>query len=88
MKLPTRLAPVLLVALAAACTTVSPEDQRRADEDQCRSYGFTRKNDAFAECLQRLELDRRAAHRAALERNRDAWIYAPPPRVIVVRPRS
>ncbi len=85
---PLRLVPLVLVAALAACTTVSPEEQRRADEDKCRSYGFTRKNDAFAECLQRLELDRRAAHRAALQRDRDPWIYAPPPRVIVVRPRS
>ena len=85
---PLRLVPLVLVAALAACTTVSPEDQRRADEETCRSYGFTRKNDAFAECLQRVELDRRAARRASLQRERDAWIYAPPPRVIVVRPRS
>ncbi len=86
--MPFKLAPVLLVALLAACTTVTPEDQRRADEEKCRSYGFTRNNDAFAECLQRIELDRRAARRASLQRDRDAWIYAPPPRVIVVRPKG
>ncbi|MBB6011437.1 hypothetical protein MIC97_11755 [Aquamicrobium sp. NLF2-7] len=45
----------------SGCMTV--EQQRTADEEKCRSYGFTRKNDAFAECLQRLELDRRAAAR-------------------------
>ncbi|MCO5155188.1 MAG: hypothetical protein M9945_00345 [Aquamicrobium sp.] len=82
---PLRLVPLILVAALAACTTVTPEEQRRADEETCRSYGFTRKNDAFAECLQRVELDRRAARRASLQR--DAWIYAPPPQVIVVRPR-
>ena len=85
MKLP-RLIPIVLVGALAACTTLTPEEQRRADEDTCRSYGFTRKNDAFAECLQRIELDRRAARRAAFDR--DPWFYAPPPRVIVVRPRN
>ncbi|EXL03172.1 hypothetical protein [Aquamicrobium defluvii] len=47
--------------LLSGCVTA--EQQRAADEEKCRSYGFTRKNDAFAECLQRLELDRRAAAR-------------------------
>jgi hypothetical protein len=80
-----RLIPLALVAALAACTTLSPEEQRQADEETCRSYGFTSKNDAFAECLQRVELDRRAARRASFDR--DPWLYAPPPRVIVVRPR-
>ena len=84
MRLP-RLVPIALVAALAACTTLTPEEQRRADEDTCRSYGFTRKNDAFAECLQRVELDRRASRRASFQR--DPWLYAPPPRVIVVQPR-
>ena len=84
MKLP-RLVPLVMVAALAACTTISPEEQRRADEDTCRSYGFTRKNDAFAECLQRVELDRRASRRASFQR--DPWLYAPPPRVIVVQSR-
>ena len=84
MRLP-RLVPIALVAALAACTTLTPEEQRRADEDTCRSYGFTRKNDAFAECLQRVELDRRASRRASFQR--DPWLYAPAPRVIVVQPR-
>ncbi|RIK85034.1 MAG: hypothetical protein DCC69_11945 [Hyphomicrobiales bacterium] len=82
----TRLAAIILLSLVAGCTTMTAEEQRRADEETCRSYGFTRKNDAFAECLQRIDLDRRAARRAAFQR--DAWIYAPPPRVIVVDRRS
>ena len=82
-----RLPAILLLALIAGCTTLTPEQQRQADEETCRSYGFTRKNDAFAECLQRIELDRRAERRASLER--DPWIFAPPPRIIVVeRPGS
>lgn len=84
---PARLISIALLTLAAGCTTVTPEDQRRADEETCRAYGFTRKNDAFAECLQRIELDRRAARRASAIQ-RDAWLYAPPPRVVVVQPRS
>lgn len=80
-----KLVPLVTVAVLAACTTISPEEQRRADEETCRAYGFTRKNDAFAECLQRIELDRRADRRALLDR--DPWFYAPPP-VIVVQPRS
>lgn len=84
MTLP-KLVPLVMVAALAACTTMSPEEQRRADEETCRAYGFARKNDAFAECLQRIELDRRAERRAALDR--DPWFYAPPP-VIVVQPRG
>ncbi|MFU0504070.1 hypothetical protein [Pseudaminobacter sp. NGMCC 1.201702] len=57
----SRILPVLaLVALVAGCTTMTPEERRAADEAQCRSYGFMKRNDAFAECLQRLDLDRRA----------------------------
>ena len=44
--------------LLAGCLTA--EEQRAADEAKCRSYGFTKKNDAFAECLQRIDLARRA----------------------------
>ena len=42
---------------------MTAQEQRAADEATCRSYGFLNKNDAFAECLQRLDLDRRAAQR-------------------------
>jgi len=76
-----RTLPVVLVALLPACTTMTPEQQRHADEEQCRSYGFVRKNDAFAECLQRLDLDRRAQRRNMSAP--DPW-FEPSPRVIVV----
>lgn len=52
---------IVLGFLLSGCMTA--EQQRAADEEKCRSYGFTRKNDAFAECLQRIELDRRASVR-------------------------
>lgn len=45
----------------SGCMTA--EQQRAADEDRCRSYGFTKRNDAFAECMQRLDLARRARNR-------------------------
>lgn len=74
------LLPVALAALVAGCTTMTPQERRAADEAECRSYGFKRQNDAFAECLQRLELDRRAARRsiAAI----DPW---PQPPIIIYR---
>ena len=76
---------VALVALCAGCTSMSPQERRAADEAKCRSYGFTKKNDAFAECLQRIDLDRRAELRATPAF--DPWdrpiIYRP----IIVRPR-
>ena len=56
--------PVLaLTVLLAGCMTA--EQQRAADEERCRSYGFKKRNDAFAECMQRLDLDRRARLRSA-----------------------
>lgn len=58
--MPRISAAVAFVVLMAGCTTMTPEERRAADEAKCRSYGFTKRNDAFAECLQRLDLDRRA----------------------------
>ena len=51
--------PVLALAvLLAGCMT--PEQRYAADEAKCRSYGFKKRNDAFAECMQRIDLDRKA----------------------------
>lgn len=55
--------PVLLVA----CTTMTPADQRRADETQCRSYGFRVGTDGFSRCLLALDLNRAADRRAQLD---------------------
>jgi hypothetical protein len=49
---------VALTVLLSGCMTA--EEQRAADEQRCREYGFKKRNDAFAECMQRLDLDRRA----------------------------
>lgn len=82
--------PYLLLALATAagCTTMTPQEQRAADEETCRSYGFTRKNDAFAECLQRLDLDRRAERRANTASLNDSWLYTSRPPVVIVREKK
>ena len=49
--------------LLTACQTMTPEERRIADGNTCASYGFRRGTDAFATCLQRIELDRRVAVR-------------------------
>ncbi|WAX95213.1 hypothetical protein N7E70_026830 [Aminobacter sp. NyZ550] len=76
---------VFVAALLAGC--VSAEEQRARDEDKCRSYGFTKRNDAFAECLQRIELDRLAEFRQSKSAfddwNRPVVIYRP----VVVAPK-
>ncbi|WP_421580113.1 hypothetical protein [Shinella sp. M31] len=49
--------------LLAGCQTAA--EMRANDENKCRAYGFRPNTDAFAECLQRIDLDRRAEFRAA-----------------------
>ncbi|WP_159585804.1 hypothetical protein [Chelativorans xinjiangense] len=76
------------LALLSGCATLTPEEQRAADEAKCRSYGFTSGTNAFAECLQRIDLDRRAEWRAR-RIEMDLWqrptvIYRP----VVVRKRD
>ena len=53
-----RLPVLALIVLLTGCMT--PEQRHAADEAKCRSYGFEKRNDAFAECMQRLDLYRRA----------------------------
>ncbi|WEX79122.1 hypothetical protein PYH37_003157 [Sinorhizobium numidicum] len=60
-----RLLPLAAAGLLlAACQTMTPEERRAADANTCASYGFRRGTDAFATCLQRIELDRRAERRS------------------------
>lgn len=79
---------MLVMVVLAGCTTMTPEERRAADEEACRDYGFRRGTDAFAECLQRIDLDRRAQRRAS----RIAFEASQPPIVIYrpvpVRPRA
>lgn len=72
------------LAILAGCTTMTPEERRAADEAQCRDYGFKPRTDAFAECLQRIQMDRNAQQRAnmaSFDRTPPLVIYQP----IVVR---
>ena len=74
---------VALAAISTGCMTA--EDRRAADEAKCRSYGFVRKNDAFAECLQRIDLARRADLRSAAAF--DPWDRPVLYRPVIIRPR-
>ncbi len=77
-----RILGVATVLALAGCQSMTPAERRAADEATCRSYGFSERNDAFAECLQRIDLDRRAQARAnldALERSRPFVVYQPVP---------
>lgn len=59
----TRFAALAAAALLlAGCQTAA--EMRANDENKCRAYGFRPNTDAFAECLQRIDLDRRAEFRA------------------------
>jgi hypothetical protein len=49
-----------LVCTVALAGRVSPEELRREDEATCVGYGFHPGTDAFATCLQRESLPRRA----------------------------
>jgi hypothetical protein len=59
--MPTRgaLAFCAMIMVLGLGGCVSPEDLRRQDEAQCRSYGFTPATPDFATCLQRESLARR-----------------------------
>ncbi|MDX0749480.1 hypothetical protein GOD45_06040 [Sinorhizobium medicae] len=62
--------------LLAACQTMSPQERRARDENTCASYGFRRGTDAFATCLQRIDLDRRAESRGFRYDN-DVFLHGP-----------
>jgi hypothetical protein len=66
MRATRLLAAMILGLLAGACVTTGTEEQRRADEARCQSYGFRRATDAFSKCLLDLDLNRDADRRATL----------------------
>lgn len=75
-----------LSAFLAGCTTITPEERRAADEQACLDYGFRKNTDAFAECLLKLDLDRRAERRAWENRTEQPMvIYQPVYRWVPVR---
>lgn len=78
-----------VAGLLVGCTTMTPQERRAADENTCRSYGFRAKTDSFANCLMRLDLDRRADRRAFENRtdfyDRPVIFYQPVYRPVAVR---
>jgi hypothetical protein len=79
-----------LAFLVAGCQSMTPAERRAADEDKCATYGFRRGTDSFAECLQRIDLDRRADARS-LRNSNYGWGFDRPVyvvRPVVVRPRA
>jgi hypothetical protein len=77
MRAPFLFALGVAGVLLAGCQTVTPEQRRAADERQCLSYGFKRGTNAFATCLQRIDLNRDADRRAFLYS--DVGWYGPGP---------
>lgn len=74
----SRLAALAATAmLLAGCQTAA--EVRANDENKCLDYGFRADTDAFAECLQRIDLDRRDSLRQS---SRDA-LFMPQPVIIV-----
>jgi hypothetical protein len=63
MHLRSAVVTSILLALSG-CATMTPEEVWAADARTCRGYGFRPNTDAFAECLQRIDLDRDADRRA------------------------
>lgn len=59
---------LLVASLLAGCTTLTPQERRASDEMKCRDYGFKPRTAPFAECLQRIDLDRSAERRDRLWR--------------------
>lgn len=53
---------VALTLLATGCASV--EEQRAADINRCRTYGFRRGTDSFSRCLLDIDLDRSASRRS------------------------
>ncbi|WP_254692597.1 hypothetical protein [Shinella daejeonensis] len=75
----------LVALLAAGCQSVA--ERRAADEEKCLSYGFRQGTTAFAECLQRIDLNRSANVRSM--RYYDTHLaFGHEPRVYVVRERE
>lgn len=54
------------LALAALSGCMTAQEIRMADEGRCRGFGFRPGSDAFAKCLQNIDLDRSADRRALM----------------------
>lgn len=61
--------------LLVGCQSMTVEERRAHDRQTCRDYGFRYLNDAFAECMMRLDLERKAARRTDFNQfERDVWM--------------
>lgn len=84
------LALASMAVLLAGCQSMTPAERRAADEDKCASYGFRQGSEKFAECLQRIDLDRRADARSLRDStynwgwDRPVYVVRP----VVVRPKT
>jgi hypothetical protein len=66
------------MALAlSACQSLTPEQQRAADEATCGGYGFKSGTTPFANCLMNQDLDRRADARSFRDSNDDFFWGGP-----------
>ncbi len=77
MRVSRILALISLAVAVSACQSVTPEQQRAADDAKCSGYGFKIGTTPFANCLMNLELDRRADTRAFLYSNDDDFFWGP-----------
>ncbi|KAA0699785.1 hypothetical protein DTW90_10590 [Neorhizobium sp. P12A] len=68
---------IALAAVVSACQTLTPEQQRAADEAKCSGYGFKLGTPPFANCLMNLDLDRRADQRAFMYGDNDPFWGGP-----------
>ena len=66
------------VVLLSGCETLTPQEQRARDEQTCSSYGFRHGTDSFANCLMRLDLDRRADYRSFRDSQNDDFLWGGP----------
>ncbi len=74
----SRILAFIALALAlSACQSLTPEQQRVADEATCRGYGFKQGSTPFANCLMNQDLDRRADARSFRDSN-DDFFWGPP----------
>lgn len=70
-----RLFALLALGLLGGCASVA--EQRAADENRCRGYGFHRGTDAFAKCLLDIDIDRSATRRADMRGPWGPGFYGP-----------
>lgn len=68
---------LLSVVALTSCATVTPQQQLETDRSHCRTLGFPEQSVPLAECVQRIELDRRADRRAS-QASMDRWMYDRP----------